>query len=420
MPHSVRPASSNSSLSLGSDSPLSSPEPLSPIDGSFNFDPFQTEPLPSDDGKHYIMVIGGLGYIGSHTALELLQQGYNVIIVDNLSNCYEGTLSRIRKLAREYCRCEGLMMPSLRFHKLDYRSPLMRTLFSRYGTSRSLISAVIHFAAYKSVSESIERPLAYYQNNICGLIELMATMQDYGVKNFVFSSSATVYGAKANGGKPLREQDLVHFDDEEAGLLNGSTGLTSPYGRTKFFAEAILADLAKAEPSMKITALRYFNPVGCHPSGQLCEDPRQKATNLFPAIVSAVKGDRPALKLFGSDWDTRDGTAIRDFIHVVDLAQGHVAALEHAARAGKREAFRTYNLGTGTGMTVAEVIASFEKASHIRVPVVMAGRRAGDVGVCVAATDRAETELGWRARRTVDECARDTWNALTVYERERS
>ena len=299
----------------------------------------------------------------------------------------------------------------------------MRDLFPRYAAARSIISGVIHFAAFKSVSESIDRPLAYYRNNICGLVDLLVTLQENGIKNFVFSSSATVYGAKSNEGKPLREDDLVHFDetyiDEDGRIalrINGSKGLTCPYGRTKYFAEAILADLARADPSMRITALRYFNPVGCHPSGILREDPRQKPTNLFPVIASVMKGVKPQLDIFGSDWDTRDGTAVRDFIHVMDLAQGHVAALAAAKSNVKRDAFRAYNLGTGNGMTVAEVVGSFEKASGQRVPAVLAPRREGDVGACVAATQRAETELGWRTVRGVDECSRDTWHALNMPE----
>lgn len=417
MPHSLRSHSSSSTLSLDSSDGASS------LDLSYHDLPSQllADSLPLDDGKEYVMVVGGLGYIGSHTTLELLKEGFNVVVVDDLSNSFENVLSRIRVLAADHCRSHGTMMPALRFHKLDYRSSAMRHLFSHYAASRSHISGVIHFAAFKSVSESISRPLAYYQNNICGLIELLATLQDYGIKNFVFSSSATVYGAKANEGKPLREEDLVHFDEtaidehgQETLLLNGSKGLTSPYGRTKYFAEAILADVARADPTMRITALRYFNPVGCHPSGILREDPRQQPTNLFPVIASVIKGSKSTLEIFGSDWDTRDGTAVRDFIHVMDLAQGHIAALVAASNNPKRTAFRAYNLGTGNGMTVAEVVSSFEKASLLKVPAIRAPRRAGDVGSCVAATQRAETELGWKTTRAVDECSRDTWNALTL------
>ena len=379
------------------------------------------ESLPLDDGKDYIMVVGGLGYIGSHTTLELLQEGFNVVVLDDLSNSYEDVLPRINALAKKYCCSQGIMMPTLRFHKIDYRSPALRQLLARYAASRSRISSVIHFAAFKSVSESIDHPLSYYRNNVCGLVDFLITLREQGIKNFVFSSSATVYGAKANRGVPLWEEDLVHFDEidvngdgKKTTRLNGTTGHTSPYARTKYFAEAILADVARADPSMRITALRYFNPVGCHPSGMLREDPRQTPTNLFPVVASVVQGKRPQLEVFGTDWDTRDGTAIRDFVHVVDLARGHVAALVAAATSLKPAAFRAYNLGTGEGMTVGEVVASFERASQLQVPVVQAPRRAGDVGSCVAATSRAEVEFGWRATRSVDDCAHDLWTALTL------
>lgn len=367
------------------------------------------------------MVVGGLGYIGSHTTLELLQEGYNVIVVDDLSNSYVNVLDRIKLLAKEYTRNNGLITPALRFHKLDYRTSAMKHVFNMYTACHSRITGVIHFAAFKSVSESIEKPLAYYKNNIAGLIDLLEIIQLNGIKNFVFSSSATVYGSKANLGMPLREDDLVHFDerytdDEGADCIraNGITGITNPYGRTKYMAEAILADLAKADPSMRITALRYFNPVGCHASGLLREDPRMTATNLFPVIAEAMTGVRPALDIYGSDWDTRDGTAVRDFIHVVDLAQGHIAAVAAAAHPKRQDSFRSFNLGTGSGMTVAECVAAFEQASGRKVPAQRAPRRAGDVGSCVAATKRAETELGWSTQKSVDDCAADVWNALNL------
>jgi UDP-glucose 4-epimerase len=390
----------------------------SPTIGTFG----QVEACPQDDGKEYVMVIGGLGYIGSHTSLELLKEGYNVIVVDNLSNCFESVLDRIRLLAANHCRHNGVSLPTLRLHKLDYNSPAMSRLFATYNARRSIISGVIHFAAFKSVSESIDNPLAYYKNNVAGLVDLLLTIQQNGIKNFVFSSSATVYGAKANEGKPLQEQDLIHFDevttDAEGNQTvrpNGTLGLTSPYGRTKYFSEAILADTARADPTMRITALRYFNPVGCHPSGLLREDPRQKPTNLFPVIASVIEGSRSILEIFGSDWNTRDGTAVRDFIHVMDLARGHVAALAATkSESSRTSSFETYNLGTGNGMSVAEVVESFEKASNIKVPAVRAPRRKGDVGFCIAATESALKNLGFTTARGVDECCRDTWKALNM------
>lgn len=370
------------------------------------------------------MVIGGLGYIGSHTALELLKANYNVLIIDNLSNAYETALLTIKKLASEYHAKLDTEMPSLKFHKLDYRSSRMRTTLGRYAvhgsysTRISQITSVIHFAAHKSVEESIHNPLDYYQNNVCGLVDLLVLLEDFGIENFVFSSSATVYGSTAERGERLREEDLVHHVEEEfdslgrkTRLIPGIKGLTSPYGRTKFFAEAILADLAYANPNWRITALRYFNPVGSEPTGLLGEKPRHKPTNLFPVISEVLSGSKAVLHVFGSDWENSpDGTAVRDFIHVVDLARGHVAAL--AAASVRKQAFRTYNLGTGNGYTVAEVISKMQQASGRSIPIEHVGRRPGDVGYCVAATTRAARELNWQTQKSLLECAEDTWRCL--------
>lgn len=409
MPSSIRSSSSSSTLSLDYESRATTPD--------LTGDHYDVRSLHSAvRSEDFVLVIGGLGYIGSHTALELLQEGFNVVIVDDLSNSFDDVLTRIRVLAAKHCKLHGKAMPQLHLERMDYRSSQMEDVFRKFTTVESSIAAVIHFAAFKSVSESIARPLAYYRNNVSGLVDLLILMDEFDVKNFVFSSSATVYGAKSNLGQPLREEDLVHFDEttEDGTRLNGALGLTCPYGRTKYFAEAILADLAKASPEMRITALRYFNPVGSHSTGLLREDPRQRPTNLFPVVASVMQGKQECLQVFGSDWETRDGTAVRDFIHVVDLAQGHVAALRAAASPARQDAFRVYNLGTGRGMTVAEVVASFEAAAQRTVPAVRAERREGDVGSCVAATKRAESELGWRATRTVDDCARDCWNAIVV------
>lgn len=375
------------------------------------------------------MVIGGLGYIGSHTTLELLKKGHNVLVVDDLSNAFESTLETIRSLASEYCHANQKSMPVLLLQRLDYNSSWFRHLLARYAlntqdscaSARSRITGVIHFAAFKSVEESIHQPIRYYQNNICGLVNLVDLLQQFGIKNFVFSSSATVFGAKADNGKPLLEQDLVHFPEDftdDNGLSNvlvpGSLGVTSPYGRTKYFAEAILADVARADTTMRITALRYFNPVGCHPSGLLRENPRQTPTNLFPVIMQVLSGARPRLDIFGTDWDTRDGTALRDYIHVSDLSRGHLAALASACKRSSDQAFRVYNLGTGTGTTVAEVVRSFEMATGSLLPARRIGRRDGDVGSCVAATSRAEQELGWKTELSIDEAAEDAWRALRL------
>lgn len=419
MSWSFNSQASSSSNSLASSSPPSSPDILDRPNVTFS------DESPPGDTTAYVMVIGGLGYIGSHTTLELLIAGYNVVVVDDLSNAYDGVLDRIKKLASNHYT-SGRKTPILKFHRMDYKSFFMSSLLSRYavpsseplGTRQSRITGVIHFAAFKSVEESIHKPLEYYLNNVCGLVQLLSLLRDNNIKNFVFSSSATVYGIKANEGNPLCEEDLVHHPEtiyqngEEIHLLPGVKGLTSPYGRTKYFAEAILADVGKADPSMRITALRYFNPVGCHPSGILGEDPRQKPTNLFPVIAQVLSGSKPELEVFGSDWHTRDGTAVRDFIHVVDLARGHVAALAAATNCDTRESFRAYNLGTGNGSTVSEVISAMEMASSQKLRVHQVGRRDGDVGFCVAATRRAEKELRWRTQMSLAQCAGDTWRSL--------
>lgn len=408
----------------------------------------------------FIMVVGGLGYIGSHTVLELLKANYNVLIIDDLSNSYEDVLHRIKALASKHFETESKPMPTIHFRQLDYRSPRMRSVLASYSSyvatkstpmegieasanSRfpysalhrtdsgiemddaqddtlqrvSRISGVIHFAAYKSVEESIRMPLKYYSNNVCGMVDFLSLLEEFGIKNFVFSSSATVYGEGANCGVPLREELLVHHpetfvhdDGSERQAIPGVMGLTSPYGRSKFMCESILADIAISDPSWSITALRYFNPVGCHESGILGEDPRQKPSNLIPVIATVLTGTKPVLDIFGTDWNTPDGTAVRDFIHVVDLARGHIAALAASTSGRVKAPFRAYNLGTGRGHTVREVLNSLEQTSQQKIPVREAGRRAGDVGFCVADSRRAEVELEWRAEKTLADCAQDVWN----------
>lgn len=291
---------------------------------------------------------------------------------------------------------------------------------------RSRITGVIHFAAFKSVSESIDKPLAYYNNNVCGLVSLLELLEKFSIRNFIFSSSATVYGAKANAGVRLREEDLVHhpetYHDAETNTSVSVeptvAGLTCPYGRTKYMAEAILADLAQADDRWCITALRYFNPVGCDPSGLLGENPRNVPTNLYPVITQVLTGDRPALNVFGTDWDTRDGSAVRDFVHVLDVARGHIAALRPAptttsTTATRRPAFRAYNLGSGNGTTVFEAVQSLEQAAGKAIPLSHQGRRAGDVGVCVASNTRAQAELGWTPSESITQCAVDLWNFVS-------
>lgn len=281
---------------------------------------------------------------------------------------------------------------------------------------KSSIAGVIHFAAFKSVSESISKPIAYYQNNVCGLVDLVELLGKHGIHNFVFSSSATVYGTKADAGRPLREEDLVHHpetyineDKQQVRAEPMVAGLQSPYARSKYFCEAILADIAHSDPKWRIVALRYFNPIGCDSSGLLGEDPKGTPTNLFPVITQVLTGARKELDVFGTDWDTRDGTAVRDFIHVSDVARGHIAAL-----ASRNESpFRTFNLGSGTGTTVIEAVRSLSTASSKEIPVRWTGRRAGDVGFCVASKDRAEIELGWKAKESIPQCANDLWNYVS-------
>lgn len=391
-----------------------------------------------EEDNSYVLIVGGLGYIGSHTTLELLKAGYNVLVVDNLSNSFEGVLQRIRRLATDYCHANGRKLPLLKFYQADYRSDEMRRVIERYSspavddsqataqpttahTCSSRISGVIHFAAYKSVEDSIRTPLAYYQNNVCGLVDFLLLLEEFNIRTFIFSSSATVYGAKSNAGKPLHEEDLVHHETptnsngEASVRIPGAMGLSSPYGRSKYFSEAILADLALASPAWRIIALRYFNPVGCHESGMLGEDPRQKPTNLFPVITQVLLGARPVLEVFGTDWDTHDGTAIRDFIHVVDLARGHVAALAASLSGTVQDPFRSFNLGTGRGASVAEVVRDFEQACSRKFPVHMTGRRAGDIGYSVAGTERVQKELEWGCERSLEDAARDCWNFASKF-----
>lgn len=377
---------------------------------------------PSIDDLQYILVTGGLGFIGSHTSLELLKAGYNVIIVDDLSNSFRSVFDRIvaagsLHFSKIDCEC-----PQLKLWDINYRDEVaMRGLIQAHTLDwRSHIIGVIHFAAFKAVEESIRNPLKYYHNNINGLVNFLSLLGEYGIKNFIFSSSATVYGLLADRGLPLREEDCVHQPENFHGAdglgrqaVQGFTSITNPYGRTKLFGEAILADVAASDPSWNITALRYFNPIGCDVSGLLGEDPRGTPSNLVPVVVKVMMGQWKELSVFGSDWNTPDGTAIRDFIHVTDLARGHIAAL--SATLGKsRAGFRAYNLGTGSGHSVNEIISTMESVSRIPIRKKIVGRRAGDVGSCVAVTDRAARELNWKTEKTLKDACTDICNFLTV------
>jgi UDP-glucose 4-epimerase len=323
-----------------------------------------------------LLVTGGAGYIGSHTCLELLQAGHEVIVVDNLSNSKEEALRRVRELTAK----------DLTFYKLDLRDRAgLETIFKGHK-----IEAVIHFAGLKAVGESVAIPLDYYHNNLTGTLALCQVMSKQGVKDLVFSSSATVYGDPHS--VPITEEFPLQP--------------TNPYGRTKWMIEEILKDLYVSDKSWNVALLRYFNPVGAHPSGRIGEDPQDIPNNLMPYIAQVAVGKRAELKVFGDDYPTRDGTGIRDYIHVVDLARGHLKALEKLQSC---PGVVTYNLGTSRGYTVLEVITAFEKASGKKIPYRIVARRPGDVAASYADASRANRELGWQSQKGIDEICADTW-----------
>ncbi len=324
-----------------------------------------------------ILITGGAGYIGSHACLEFLAAGYDIVVLDNLCNSSEESLRRVQALS-------GRNIP---FVQADIRDrTALDGVFRDYA-----IDAVIHFAGLKAVGESVEQPLRYYDNNIAGSITLFEAMQAAGVKTVVFSSSATVYGDPAS--VPIREDFPV-----------GAT--TNPYGRSKLIIEQILTDLALADPSWHIALLRYFNPVGAHASGRIGEDPRGIPNNLMPYIAQVAVGRREYLNVWGNDYPTPDGTGVRDYIHVVDLAQGHVKAVEKLAEG---PGVRIWNLGTGQGYSVLEMARAFEQASGRPVPCRIAPRRAGDIAQCWADPTRAAQELGWTAQRGLEAMCVDAW-----------
>lgn len=325
-----------------------------------------------------ILVTGAAGYIGSHTCLELLQAGYEVIAVDNLSNSKEESLKRVQELAGE----------TLEFHSADI---LDREALSEIFTA-SAIDAVIHFAGLKAVGESVAIPLAYYHNNITGTLMLCEVMKAHGVKNIIFSSSATVYGDPVS--LPIKEDFPL--------------APTNPYGWTKFMIEQILQDLYRSDSEWNVVLLRYFNPVGAHPSGKIGEDPNGIPNNLLPFIAQVAVGKLPELSIFGNDYPTPDGTGVRDFIHVVDLALGHVKALS-AIMSTSSLGVSIYNLGTGQGNSVMEMIKAFEKASGKNIPYTIVDRRSGDIATCYADASKAAKELGWVAERFIDEMCADAW-----------
>jgi UDP-glucose 4-epimerase len=289
------------------------------------------------------------------------------------------------------------------------------------SATRSNIIGVIHFAAYKAVEESIHQPLKYYQNNINGLVDFMTLLDEFDIKTFIFSSSASIYGTLADCIPLLREEHCVHEpmtyhenDGTEGLAQQGCTGITNPYGRTKFFGEAILSDLAKSDPSWNIVGLRYFNPIGCDASGLLGEDPKGVPSNLLPVVIKVMTGQIPELAVYGGDWNTPDGTTVRDFIHVTDLARGHTAALAAASGGKIKRGYRAFNLGTGTGYSVLEVVDAMESVSQLPIPRRVVGRRAGDVQCSVAAVERARNELGWETKKSLRDACLDMWHYLNI------
>lgn len=328
-----------------------------------------------------ILVTGGAGYIGSHAVLQLLQGGYRTVVVDNLDNSSEVAINRVVELAGEFGK-------NLTFHKIDLRN---KDALDKIFASTNF-DAVIHFAGLKAVGESVQKPLLYYDNNIIGTITLLEIMAAHGCKKLVFSSSATVYGWPKE--VPCTEEFPLFA--------------MNPYGQTKLIIEDICRDIYRSDSDWKIILLRYFNPVGAHPSGDIGEDPRGIPNNLMPFVQQIAVGRRSALTVYGNDYSTKDGTGVRDYIHVVDLADGHIAALQKLFESNI--GCEVYNLGTGKGTSVLEMVAAFEKASGKKIPLVMAGRRPGDAEIVYASTAKAEKELNWRAKYGIDEMCRDQWN----------
>lgn len=321
-----------------------------------------------------ILVTGGAGYIGSHTCVELLNNNYTVIIADSLINSKIETIDKITRITGKKAT----------FYQTDVANEeAVECIFKNHH-----IDGVIHFAGLKAVGESVEKPLQYYYNNLVSTMVLSKTCIRFGVNKFVFSSSATVYG-----------NNKVPFIETMALLPT-----TNPYGETKVISERILTDTAKANPQFSVSLLRYFNPVGAHKSGLIGENPNGIPNNLMPYISKVAKGELENLRIFGNDYDTVDGTGVRDYIHVVDLAEGHVAALKNLVKG-----VHIYNLGTGKGTSVLEMVNAFQQVNGVNVPYEVTERRAGDIAVCYADANRAERELGWKAKRGIEEMAGDSW-----------
>ena len=324
-----------------------------------------------------ILVTGGAGFIGSHTCVELLNAGFQVVVVDNLYNASEKALERVKEITGK----------DLTFYKADIRDKeAMNAVFDKEE-----IESVIHFAGLKAVGESVVKPLEYYENNIGGTIALCDVMRNHGVKNIIFSSSATVYGDPA----------FIPITEE---CPKGTC--TNPYGWTKWMLEQILTDLHTADPEWNVVLLRYFNPVGAHKSGKIGEDPKGIPNNLMPYITQVAIGKLECLGVFGDDYDTPDGTGVRDYIHVVDLAVGHVRAVE---KLKEKAGVSVYNLGTGKGYSVLDIVKAFEEANGVKIPYSIKPRRAGDIAICYADATKAKEELGWEAHYDLTRMCQDSW-----------
>ena len=324
-----------------------------------------------------ILVAGGAGYIGSHTCVELLEAGYEVVVVDNLYNSSPESLKRVEKITGK----------NVTFYEADILDKeALNKIFDAHE-----IEAVIHFAGYKAVGESVQKPIEYYHNNMTGTLVLCDVMRAHGVKNIVFSSSATVYGDPAQ--IPITEN-----------CPKGQP--TNPYGWTKSMLEQVLTDIHTSDPEWNVILLRYFNPIGAHKSGMIGEDPKGNPNNLLPYVAQVAVGKRECLGVFGNDYDTPDGTGVRDYIHVVDLAAGHVKAID---KLREKPGVEVYNLGTGNGYSVLQVVAAFEKACGHKIPYEIKPRREGDIATCYCDPKKAKAELGWEAKYGIDEMCEDTW-----------
>lgn len=327
-----------------------------------------------------VLLPGGAGYIGSHTAVELLNSGKEIVIIDNFSNSKAEVLEKIKKITGK----------DFKFYEMDYRD---KEKLEKVFTEND-IEAVLNFAGYKAVGESVQKPIEYYDNNINGALALLEVMKKHNVKKFIFSSSATVYG----------DPEVIPITEE---CKTGGT--TNPYGTTKLFIERILQDVYVADNEFSIALLRYFNPIGAHESGLIGEDPNDIPNNLMPYITGVASGKLEILSVFGNDYPTKDGTGVRDYIHVVDLAKGHLKAL---AKIRQEAGVKIYNLGTGHGYSVLDLVNTFQKVNNVEVKYKIVGRRAGDIATCYADPSKAKKELGWVAEKGIEDMCRDSWNFI--------